>query len=351
MITSISPIRDASLGGGFSCLGALVQKIFPVYRRGRFYNSASNRWRSLWIPSITTYIQAFFQQLLRTQKTFAIQREQLPTNSNYCVWIGHATFLMHIGTCTIITDPIFGHATWLFKRITPPGIDTQQLPPINYVLISHNHRDHMDEQTIKTLVRQNPKITFLVPLGVKKWFLQRSITKVHEYSWWESISIPGAKCTFLPAYHWSGRNVIDRNETLWGSWMIESTDLTIYFAGDTAYWKHFACIGKHFPTIDIALLPIAPCKPFSFMQKSHLNASAAVQAFLDLGAKHFIAMHWGTFRFGTDDIETPLFYLKRAWNNKKIPDLHNLTICRPGQVLSLIRSSLLRSAREVQLIP
>ena len=171
--------------------------------------------------------------------------------------------------------------------------------------------------------------------------MRLNIERVHEYVWWDTYKIPGLTCTFLPAYHWSGRWLTDRNKTLWGSWMIEAGDRTIYFAGDTAYWKHFLCIGHYFPSIDIALLPIGPCKPHRYMQTSHLNAASALQAFIDVRARYFVAMHWGVFYFGTDDIFTPIEYLERAWGTKQaqLPNAlkpgQEPRVLHPGQLIML----------------
>ena len=326
-----------------------MQKILPIYKGGRFYHSAYEKGQRIWAPSAFMYARSFVQRLFHKQKpSLSLTNTILPESGNYYVWLGHATFLIRLGDFTILTDPIFGDATWLFKRIMPPGMAIHQLPPIDYVLISHNHRDHMDEVSIRALVKQNPAIIFLVPQETRKWFVARGITRVHEYVWWDSYEYQGLKCTFLPSYHWSGRYGCDRNRSLWGSWMIECNGLTLYFAGDTAYWKHFLCIGHYFPVIDIAFLPIGPCKPFSYMQTSHLNAASAVQAFIDLRARHFVAMHWGTFYFGTDDIYTPLFYLERAWRNKRVAGPQALTIFKPGQwaYLDQMRTQVLENVTE-----
>ena len=287
------------------------------------------------------YARSFFQRLFHKQLPPVIKTFNFSVACDqYCLWIGHSTFLIHLNGCTILTDPVFGAATWLFKRICRPGAEVGQLPPVDYVLLSHNHRDHMDADSIFALIRQNPQVTFLVPLETKKWFLQHGIKRVHEYVWWDAFEIPGLRCTFLPAYHWSGRFLTDRNRTLWGSWMIEGQGKTIYFAGDTAYWKHFSCIAHYFPHIDVALLPVGPCTPYSYMRTSHLNATWAVQAFCDLRARNFVAMHWGTFYFGTDDIYTPLPLLKQAWRAKKLTE-ERLIILNPGHAVNLVTGRVL----------
>lgn len=318
-----------------------VQKILPIYQRGRFYQSASKIGQRIWGPSVRMYLQSFAYRLIHKQNRVVQLGGNVPEQGDFCMAIGHATFLIRVGGFTIITDPIFGHATFLFKRAVEPGITINKLPAIDYVLISHNHRDHLDEASIKQIALRNPHVIFLVPQGVRTWFLRLNIERVHEYVWWDMYKIPGFTCTFLPAYHWSGRWLTDRNRSLWGSWMIEAGGRTLYFAGDTAYWKHFLCIGHYFPAIDIALLPIGPCKPHKYMQTSHLNAASAIQAFIELRARCFIAMHWGVFHFGIDDIFTPIEYLERAWRNKRhqlqrvFSAVQKPLVLHPGQSTSL----------------
>lgn len=325
-----------------------MQKIFPIKRGGRFFHSAYENRQYVLLPSALMYARSLIHRLFHKQKPPQVRAlKLLPSMGNQCLWIGHATFLIRLGNCTILTDPIFGHATWLFRRIMPVGMLLSEVPVIDYVLISHNHRDHMDELSIRTIAGASPHVTFLVPQGDKQWFIARGITRVHEYAWWESYESNGLCCTFLPARHWSGRAIGDRNCSLWGSWMLQKDGFTLFFAGDTAYWKHFSCIAHHFPRIDTALLPIGPCKPLSYMRASHLSATSAIQAFMDLRASQFIAMHWGTYYFGTDDIYTPLSYLRRAWTHRNIALTKQLRIPIPGQAIELL--SLAQDSRFQQL--
>lgn len=243
-----------------------------------------------------------------------VQRSEKPI----ITWIGHSTFLIQMNNINILTDPIFGDATSLFPRILQPGINLAQLPLIDYVILSHNHPDHMEAPSLLVLRDMHPGCTFLVPLGDKQWFDARDFTRVSEYTWWQDDSFPlpdgqHIKFTFLPAFHWSQRGLFDKNKSLWGSWMIELGGKTIYFGGDTAYSRHFKSIGKEFERIDCAILPIGPCDPHKWMKFSHANAHGAYQGFKDLNAQHFIPMHWGTFYFGTDTFDTPMTLLKNVW--------------------------------------
>jgi len=234
-------------------------------------------------------------------------------------WIGHATFLIQIGGFNILTDPVFGAITPLFPRNIAPGLSVDQLPPIDALLISHNHWDHLHGPS---LLKLRPKFErwrteILVPMGDHHWFARWGFSDVQSFEWGQSYELETAhakiNCTFLPAEHWSRHGVFDRNKSLWGSWMISYGQENIYFAGDSAYGPHFKEIANHFPAITTALMPIAPCEPHRWLELTHMNAEQAVQATLDVGAHTMIPMHWGTFNFGYDYPTSAVERVQRAW--------------------------------------
>ena len=248
------------------------------------------------------------------------EREHL-ISTDTITWIGHASFLISLCGVTILTDPIFGDLTFFLPRFCEPGIVCEQLPAIDAVLLSHNHRDHMDTRTLEMLFERT-QCHFYVPHGDKAWFEQRGMGhRTTEYFWWQGVAIKSVALTFLPSVHWSQRGLFDRNKSLWGSWMIESPEKKIYFAGDTAYGNHFKEIFEQFGPIDYALLPIAPCEPREWMRKTHMNTQDAGQAFIDLHAQTFIPMHWGTYGFGVGDLLMPVERLRTWW--REHPELHN----------------------------
>lgn len=194
----------------------------------------------------------------------------------------------------------------------------------------------MDAQSLIMLKQRFPKMKVLVPMGDKDWFDRHLFQHVSEHMWWDEIvddERPSLKCTFLPANHWSQRTLFDKNKSLWGSWMIQDLDFTLYFGGDTSWGMHFKQIGQAFPNIDVALLPIAPGEPRAWMKDSHIDASEAVQAFIDLGAQTLIPMHWGTYHLGFDEYYTPIELLKKSWASvhAKFP-LKNLKILKFGEL-------------------
>jgi len=264
-------------------------------------------------------------------------KDSITAQGTVISWMGHASVLISIGGKTILTDPIFGAPSFLYRRILPFGCPLERLPKIDIILISHNHRDHFDATSIHALYkRDNP--LFLVPEGDKAWFLKQGITHVEECTWWEQVTIPSdMKITFVPAWHWSQRGLFDHNSSLWGGWVIESGDETIYFAGDTAYQQqYFKAIGEVFPSVDVVLMPIGPGEPRALMHRSHVNAEEAGQAFLDCKARYFIPIHWGTFYFGIDLFEDPVKRLHAWWLlHQAIVPQNSLYVLKVGQLFHL----------------
>jgi len=302
------------------------KKLFqPYIRNGRFYNHDQERYRSIFLPSMVMLVEWYWNMIRKgtpdTSQWF-MSIEPVSRSKHLAItWIGHATFLIQVGGINIITDPVFGDLPF-FRRQLHAGIPLEKIPDIDYVIISHNHRDHMDHAAL-TFFKHHPETTFLVPLGDKAWFERRGFTRVREYSWWDQDTFvhneTAIEFSFLPAHHWSQRSLLDFNKSLWGSWAIKVGDDVIYFAGDTAYGAHFSAIGKEVK-ITHALLPIGPCEPQKWMQESHMNAEEAGQAFLDLGAQTFIPMHWGTFNFGTDHHVAPYERIVSWWQKQKFTD-------------------------------
>ncbi len=238
-------------------------------------------------------------------------------------WLGHSTFLIQVAGINIITDPMFSSGFPVFSRQIPLPVAPAQLPRIDAVIVSHNHKDHLDMPSIHALVAHKPLL--LVPMGNKQWLTKRGCEHVVEKMWWESEvlgnSIEPVTISFLPAIHWTSRGLFDINKSLWGSWLIEAAGCKIYFAGDSAYGDHFGVIAQRYGPIDIALMPIGPNEPRKFVSDSHVNAEEAVQAFIDLRARHFVPMHWGTFmRMGSERHDDPMEHLECAWQ-QRIQDL------------------------------
>lgn len=254
-------------------------------------------------------------------------------------WIGHATMLAQLGGLTLLTDPVFSERVSPVsfagpKRHVAPGLALSELPHIDLVLISHNHYDHLDEDSVQALSKQpGGSPLFIVPLGVKAWMADHGITRVVELDWWQAhqVDAPGGPVEVMltPSQHWSGRGLTDRLKTLWGGYAVIAPDLHFFFAGDTGYSRDFSDIRKHFEQrqtaaegggFDIALIPIGAYEPRWFMQTQHVNPDEAVQLHLDLGAKHSVGVHWGTFVLTDESLDQPPIDLAEARHRKVVDD-------------------------------
>ena len=225
-------------------------------------------------------------------------------------WIGHATLLVQAGGVAVLTDPVFSDRLGgVVRRLAPPGLELGQLPPLDAVVISHNHRDHLDEPSVRAL---GPDRQFVTPMGLGEWFRKRGLDRVAELEWWQTTEIGRARITLTPAQHWSARTPFDMNETLWGGYVIEAGGARFFFAGDTGYPAAFAEIGRRIPDIDYALLPIGAYEPRWFMGPQHLSPEDAVRAFRDLGARFLVPMHWATFALTDEPLDEPPRLLREA---------------------------------------
>jgi L-ascorbate metabolism protein UlaG (beta-lactamase superfamily) len=239
-------------------------------------------------------------------------------------WIGHATTLIQIDGLNILTDPIWSERCSPFsfvgpKRYTPPGISINHLPNIDIVILSHNHYDHTDLPTLKQLEEKfHPMV--LTGLGNKKLLLGEGMHNVKEMDWWEKISFGSVTFTFTPTQHFSGRSLFDRDETLWGSFMVVGKKEKVYFAGDTGYFSHFKDIASRFGSIDIAILPIGATEPRWLMEPVHIGPTQAVMSFLDLKAKFLVPMHYMTFVLSDEPLDSPVPRTKEAMKQSGISE-------------------------------
>jgi N-acyl-phosphatidylethanolamine-hydrolysing phospholipase D len=233
-----------------------------------------------------------------------INQIQNPASGLQVSWLGHSTFLLQHNGINILTDPIFSNRASPLsftgpKRYVPHAMDYGVLPPIDFVVISHNHYDHLDSKTIARLANTP---TYMVPLGLKKWFVKQGINKdkVIEMDWWQRVA-PNTGDTTLtitaqPSQHWSARGLGDRRKTLWASWRLDFSDVSVWFAGDTGYNPvTFKEIAETAGSVDLALIPIGAYSPRSFMKPYHVNPDEAVMIHQDIKARRSIGMHWGTF--------------------------------------------------------
>ena len=241
-------------------------------------------------------------------------------------WIGHASFLVQAGGMNILTDPQFSERASPISfagphRAVPLPIEIESLPRIDVVLISHNHYDHLDRDTVKRLAAlPGGSPLFLVPLGVRAWFLENGIERVAEYDWWQSHSIGGARFTLVPVQHWSKRTLWDENQTLWGGWVMEVGGLRMIHTGDLGLSRDTEDVGHRLGPFDLALIPIGAYAPRWFMRTMHVDVPDALQVRSDLRAARAIGMHWGTFEGLTDEpLDEPPQVLERLRKERGLP--------------------------------
>jgi N-acyl-phosphatidylethanolamine-hydrolysing phospholipase D len=253
-------------------------------------------------------------------------------------WIGHASALVQANGLNVLTDPVFSHRVSPVKFLGParaqaPGIALTSLPHIDVVLISHNHYDHLDRDSVKALNNQPAGAPlFLAPLGIKAWLERLGVKRSMELDWWESHTEMDAggravEFHFTPAQHWSGRSLSDRNQTLWGAWSVIGPDFHWFFTGDTGYSQDFVDTRQHFAQrqtaelgggFDLALIAVGACLPRWFMKMQHVDMDEAIQIHLDLDAKHSVGVHWGTFALADDPLDLPLHTIAAARDLKGV---------------------------------
>lgn len=231
-------------------------------------------------------------------------------------WVGHSAFAVQDGGEVFLTDPHFGQRALLPRRLSPPGIPLAAVPPDAFAVLSHNHYDHLDDWSVRHLPAT---VRWFVPLGLGGFFRDRGREQVVELDWWQSARHGRWTLTCLPAQHWSNRIGVGRNATLWCSWLLDSGTRRYYFAGDSGYFHGFAEIGRRFPAIDVAFLPIGAYEPRWFMRSQHANPEEAWRAFLDLGAHTMIPMHWGCFDLTDEPVDLAPKVLAEILARERVP--------------------------------
>jgi L-ascorbate metabolism protein UlaG (beta-lactamase superfamily) len=246
---------------------------------------------------------------------------QIGADEVYITHINHSSLLIQLENLNILTDPVLstraGPYPWLgVKRVQPPGLSIAQLPKIDLVLVSHNHYDHMDLDTLRLLWEKDHPV-FVIPLENRRYLKEAGIESVIELDWWEEYRInPSQAIILTPAQHWSRRGPFDYCKALWGSFLIQSHLLKIYFAGDTGYNTHFKQIKEEYGKMDVSLLPIGAYEPRWFMREAHMNPDDAVQAHLDLESTLSIGIHCETFQLTDEGFDEPRIELQNSLSSR-----------------------------------
>lgn len=309
----------------------------PVDDRGRFINHE--------FPFVDS-----FREVLRWQTTRNPQKSEKKTDTwkaevvynqgfidskdDCIVWLGHASFFIRLAGITFLIDPVLFNVS-LIKRQSALPIAADELRNIDNILVSHDHRDHCDEKSLKLLARNNPDATYLT--GLKLDTIIRSFTnsnKIQTAGWYQQYLTDDAiKVFYVPSRHWGRRFLTDTNLRLWGGYVIQGAGKTIYFSGDSGYGSHFSDVAKVFPDIDYAIIGVGAYKPEFFMGQSHVSPTNAVKAFHDMHGRVMIPMHYGTFDLSDEPIGDPLRVLRKLEKQSLING--DLKALRVGEVLKL----------------
>lgn len=285
---------------------------------------------------------------LRPDGDFLRRNRDLPT----LTWLGHSTFLVQIGGLNILTDPHLGQRASALpflgpKRVVPPALHASQLPPIHAVVLSHDHYDHLDRRTLNRLIKQKggpPQ--FFVPLGLKGRLHSGDYPLCTELDWWQWAQLSRVILHCVPAHHESGRLPWEHDGSLWCGWVIEHGGFRFYFAGDTGYSPALLEIGRRFPGLNLAALPIAGHASRWRQPGMMLSPEAAVRIHREIGARRSVAMHWGSFAVDRQPLAVPPRRLEMASLAAGLfPD--EFQVMRVGQTLSLHTYGGLESLEEV----
>ena len=303
----------------FGCTSAVEIKTSDHFNGKKFYNPTVSEEFSPGLSDLFRMVReerADWPEHVENQGVPRLN-DKLGPDDISITFVGHATFLIQFPGLNILTDPVWSERvsplSWIGpKRVREPGVRLEELPKIDWIIISHNHYDALDIETLEKLNELfEPKV--IVPVGDKVLVESIGIKNIYELDWWENIEInPETRITFTPTQHASARGLFDRNKSLWGSYFIQDSERSIYFGGDAGYSTHFSEINKRLGPPDIALLGIGAYAPRWFMKPIHMNPAEAVMAHNDLGAKLSIGMHFGTFQLSSEAIDQPQKDLKEA---------------------------------------
>jgi len=244
-------------------------------------------------------------------------------------WLGHASVLAEVDDKAILTDPIFSSRASIVQFAGPARYRNApcriaDLPTLDAVVISHNHYDHLDINSVAEIARIQPQTEFFVPMGLKSWMESNTVASpenIHELTWWQERNLKGSdvKIAFTPANHWCKRSVSDDNKTLWGSWAVIGSRNSFWFGGDTGYFEGFKQIGDVYGPFTMAAIPIGAYQPNWFMKYQHVHPGEALRIHQDIKSNKSLGIHWGTFKLTSENYLEPPRLLKKYLQQNDLP--------------------------------
>jgi N-acyl-phosphatidylethanolamine-hydrolysing phospholipase D len=233
-------------------------------------------------------------------------RHSVPT----ATWVGHASLLVQMGGRSFLTDPIWSRTaspvSWIGpRRYVAPGLALEALPPIDFVVISHAHYDHLDLPTLVRLADRGENTRFLVPLGNAELLRDAGIERVEEFDWGTRTRVGDVEVVCVPSQHWSQRGLFDARRSLWCAWVVLAPERRFYFMGDSGWFEGFSDVGRAFGPFDLAAVPIGAYEPAAMMRPHHVDPEQAVQAGVELRARRLVGVHWGTFDLSDEPLDEP----------------------------------------------
>ena len=257
--------------------------------------------------------------------TPAISYPRASTATFAATWIGHSTVLLQFGGLNVITDPVFSQRAFPVqwagpRRVMDPALPLEGLPPLDVVLLSHSHYDHLDKPAVRRLAKAHPQATWVVPLGLADYIRGWGVREIVELDWWQESVVNALRITATPARHFSARRLGDRNRTLWCGFAFELDGTRAFFAGDTAYHREFGDVAARCGPFDFVMIPIGAYDPRWFMHVVHVDPDEAVQIYEDLVKPHassprplMLGIHWGTFRLTDEPMDEPPRRTAERW--------------------------------------
>lgn len=272
----------------------------------------------------------------------AVSYPRASVTDRTATWVGHSTVLLQVGGRNVLTDPVFSQRAFPVqwagpRRVMDAALSIDALPPLDVVLLSHNHYDHLDKPAVHRIASAHPEATWIVPLRLGAYIREWGVRKVVELDWWQEAVVDDLRVTATPARHFSARRLGDRNRTLWCGFAFEIGGLRAYFGADTAYHPEFGAIGERCGPFDLVMIPIGAYDPRWFMHVVHVDPEEAVQIYEDLIAPHrgaplplMLGIHWGTFRLTDEPMDEPPRRTAARWRARGL-DEDRLWIARVGE--------------------